>query len=512
MDNEQTNKQEDEVENENKSFSDFNFHKDLQKGIDEAGFKIASPIQSLAIPIVQLGEDLIAQAYTGTGKTAAFGLPIMDKIGEKDYLAGLVITPTRELANQVSEELFKLGRFKGIRTSAIYGGESYRRQLDRIKRGAHILIATPGRLLDMLKDGKIHNFNPRFVVLDEADEMLDMGFLEDVKSIFSFLPAQRQTLMFSATMSEPIKKLSKTILTKYNFVSVTKKEATTRENIKQEYYVIEEHERDDALTRLLDAYEAKKTIIFCRMKVEVDRVATMLMSRGYSAKGLHGDMEQRQRDEAIRSFKKGGIDTLIATDVAARGLDINDVTHVFNYHIPFNPESYVHRIGRTGRADKSGTAITLVTPMEFRELQRIKKSVGSKMEQANIPTIQEVRYGAINKITESVKHQHIEEKAIEIVTKLEEDIDIAQICYKLASMVLENKKVGGPEKIGIDAQKLKRLLDNQHKNDRNKRGGGGRGRGYRGGGGGRGRNDGGGGRGYRGSGGGRSGESKGRRY
>ena len=204
-------------------------------------------------------------AQTGTGKTAAFGLPMMDKIEPKDYLAGLVITPTRELANQVSEELFKLGQFKGIRTSAIYGGESYRRQLDRIKRGAHILVATPGRLLDMLKDGKIHNFNPRFVVLDEADEMLDMGFLEDVQSIFSFLPSQRQTLMFSATMSEPIKKLSKTILTKYNFVSVTSKEATTKENIKQEYYVIDERERDDALTRLLDAYEAKKTIIFCRL-------------------------------------------------------------------------------------------------------------------------------------------------------------------------------------------------------------------------------------------------------
>ena len=510
MDNEQ--KQEKEQENENKQFSEFNFHEDLQKGIDEAGFKVASPIQSLAIPIVQTGEDLIAQAYTGTGKTAAFGLPMMDKMGPKDYLSGLVITPTRELANQVSEELFKLGRFKGIKTSAIYGGESYRRQLDRIKRGAHILIATPGRLLDMLKEGKIHNFNPRFVVLDEADEMLDMGFLEDVRSIFSFLPNERQTLMFSATMSEPIKKLSKTILNKYNFVSVTKKEATTKDNIEQKYFVIDEHERDDALTRLLDAYEAKKTIIFCRMKVEVDRVATMLMGRGYSAKGLHGDMEQRARDEAIRSFKKGGIDTLVATDVAARGLDINDVTHVFNYHIPFNPESYVHRIGRTGRADKDGTAITLVTPMEFRELQRIKKSVGAKMEQANIPTISEVKYGAINKITETVKHQHIEEKAVEMVTKLEEDIDIAQICYKLASMVLENKKVAGPEQIGINAEKLKRLLDNHQRNDRNNRGGG-RGRGYRGGGGGRGRS-GGGGRG-RSGGGGRGGSengNRGRRY
>lgn len=174
MDNET--KQDENQVDENKQFSEFNFHPDLQKGIDEAGFKVASPIQSLAIPIVQSGEDLIAQAYTGTGKTAAFGLPMMDKIGEREYLSGLVITPTRELANQVSEELFKLGRFKGIKTSAIYGGESYRRQLDRIKRGAHILIATPGRLLDMLKEGRISNFSPKFVVLDEADEMLDMDF------------------------------------------------------------------------------------------------------------------------------------------------------------------------------------------------------------------------------------------------------------------------------------------------------------------------------------------------
>ena len=513
------NKEENKQTEKETKFEEFNFHEDINKGIKEAGFLVASPIQALAIPMVTSGEDLIAQAYTGTGKTAAFGLPIMNKIGRDDFLSALVITPTRELANQVSEELFKLGRYKGIRTSAIYGGESYRRQLDRIKRGAHILIGTPGRLLDMLKDGKIKNFNPKYVVLDEADEMLDMGFLEDIKSIFSFLPAQRQTLMFSATMPEPIKKLSKSILTKYNFVTVTKKEETTNSQVTQKYFVIDEHERDDALTRLLDAFGATKTIIFCRMKVEVDRISTMLMGRGYSAKGLHGDMEQRQRDEAMRSFKKDNFDILVATDVAARGLDINNISHVFNYHIPFNPESYVHRIGRTGRANKTGTAITLVTPMEFRDLQRIKKMVGSKMEQANIPTAQEVRHGASSKMLEKIKHQHIEEKAVELVAKLEEDIDISQICYKLASLVLENKQVSGPEKIGIDKDKLERMLSSFQRNDRNKRsgggnrrGGGGGGRRYGGGGGnggGRGRSSS---RGHNSGGGGDGGGGRGRRY
>jgi len=468
----------DKKNEEIKTFEDFDLDKDIQQGVKDAGFVQPSPIQSLAIPIILRGEDLIAQAYTGTGKTAAFGLPIMSNMKVDDFLNTLVITPTRELANQVSEELFKLGRVKGIRTSAIYGGESYKRQLDRIKRGAHILVATPGRLLDMLKDGKIKNFNPKHVILDEADEMLDMGFLEDVKSIFSFLPDTRQTLMFSATMSEPIKKLSKSILTTYNFVTVSNKE-TTNSNITQRYFVIDEHERDDALTRLLDAYDTTKTIIFCRMKIEVDRISTMLMGRGYSAKGLHGDMEQRQRDEAIRSFKKDNLDILVATDVAARGLDINDVSHVFNYHIPFNPESYVHRIGRTGRANKEGMAITLVTPMEFRELQRIKKDVGARMEQASVPTAQEVKYGAMKGLIDKIKHTHVEEKAIELITSLEEDIDISQISYKIASIILSSQQVSGPEKIGIDPERLKKMLLNS-RNDRSRQGGRGYGRGGRG--------------------------------
>ena len=336
------------------TFEEFGFKSKLLNAIQDAGFKEPSPVQKEAIPVVLQGRDIVAQAHTGTGKTAAFGLPILEKLELNGTVEAVVIVPTRELAVQVSDELFKFGRFLGIKTATVYGGSSYSRQLKHIEH-ASIIVATPGRFLDLLNNGQIE-INPSFVVLDEADEMLDMGFLEDIKSIFKFLPTNRQTLMFSATMPKEIKELSKTILNNPHFVSITTGEVTNK-NIKQHYYVVEEHERDDALIRLLDYKNPNKSIIFCRMKKEVDRLSTFLVSQGYSAKGLHGDMEQRQREEVIKSFKGGNLEILIATDVAARGLDVNDVSHVFNYHIPFESESYVHRIGRTGRAGKDRKSV-----------------------------------------------------------------------------------------------------------------------------------------------------------
>ncbi|MCV6608179.1 MAG: DEAD/DEAH box helicase, partial [Campylobacterales bacterium] len=365
------------------NFEEFELSSEVLKGVKEAGFKEASPIQQQAIPTVLRGVDVVAQAHTGTGKTAAFGLPIMSMMETDNKADVLVITPTRELAMQVSDELYKLGRFAGVRTVTIYGGQSYSRQIDQIKRGASIIVATPGRLLDLLESGRIE-IDPNYVVLDEADEMLDMGFLEDINKIFSHLPEKRQTLLFSATMPEPIKRLSAKILKNPEYIQITERE-TTNKNISQEYYVVEEKERIDAVIRLMNYYDPEKSIIFCRMKREADDLAHNLTAKGYMAKALHGDMDQRSREDAIRAFKKGAVDTLVATDVAARGLDIQGVTHVFNYHIPFDPESYVHRIGRTGRAGKTGLAITLVTPMEFRELQRIKKIVGTTMEHKFVP-------------------------------------------------------------------------------------------------------------------------------
>lgn len=354
------------------TFKEFNFKTNLQKSIDDAGFKEPSPIQQDAIPVILKGKDIVGQAHTGTGKTAAFGLPVLNMMKCNKEVETVVIVPTRELAMQVSDELFKFGKNLNINTATVYGGQSYSRQLKHISN-ASVLIATPGRFLDLLRGKKIE-IKPNFVILDEADEMLDMGFLDDIKEIFTYMPENRQTLMFSATMPSAIKQLAKNILNEPEFITITKSEITNSK-IKQSFYVVDEYERDDALLRLYDYKNPEKSIIFCRTKKEVDRLSTFLVSQGFSAKGLHGDMEQRQREEAINAFKKGRLEVLIATDVAARGLDVNDVTHVFNYHLPFDSESYVHRIGRTGRAGKDGMAVSIVTPHEFRMLQKIQKTL-----------------------------------------------------------------------------------------------------------------------------------------
>ena len=466
------------------TFESFGFKKDLLKAIDYAGFKVPSPIQAEAIPLVMQGRDIVGQAHTGTGKTAAFGLPALNAMDMKSGVEVLVITPTRELATQVSDELFKYGRNLGVNTVTIYGGSSYNRQLDLIKRGAQVVVATPGRLLDLLKRNMLSNFAPKIVVLDEADEMLDMGFLDDINEIFAYLPTSRQTLLFSATMPAPIKVLAERILQNPAFVSITKGE-TTNKDIKQEYYVIEESERDAAIIRLMESEDMDKGIVFCRTKREVDRLANVLSAAGFIANGLHGDMEQRQRETVIKAVKAGNVQVLVATDVAARGIHVNDITHVFNYHIPFDPESYVHRIGRTGRAGKEGKAITLLTPLEFKELQRIKAKVGTTMEHAYVPSKSDMKKSTIDSLVTSIEEQHIFDEAHMILDKLKEDIDEETMLFKMISMLLEKQSIQGPNNIGIPADRLEGILarinnrGNDRGGDRN-RGGGQRRGGYRG--------------------------------
>lgn len=442
------------------SFESFGFKPEILKGIAEAGFVTPSPIQSDAIPFVLEGRDLIGQAHTGTGKTAAFGLPAMQRITGNNTVELLVITPTRELATQVSDELFKLGRFAGVKTVTVYGGQSSYRQIDLIGRGAQVVVATPGRLLDLLSSGRLEDFAPSMVVLDEADEMLDMGFLDDIKDIFKFLPSQRQTLMFSATMPPPIRDLAQKILNDPISVKVTAEE-TTNKDIAQQYYVIEEYERDDAILRLIDSQEPVKSIVFARTKKEVDRLSTMLVANGHSAKGLHGDMEQRGREEVIKGFKSGQLEILVATDVAARGLDVKDVSHVFNYHIPFDPESYVHRIGRTGRAGKKGIAITLVTPLEFKELQRIKKIVGTDIRHELVPTLGEVRKAQSGKLIADILKTPISDEAQALLSTIGEELDLQQSALKMLSLLIEKQSVTGPDKIGLSMARLEKFLASQ---------------------------------------------------
>ena len=449
-------------------FLDFKFRDELQKAIDIAGFKEPSPIQEEAIPVILDGNDMVGQAHTGTGKTAAFGLPILNMLDmSSNDVQAIVIVPTRELAMQVSDEIYRFGRFLGINTATVYGGQSYTRQIKHIQNSS-IIVATPGRLLDLLRNNQI-DINPKFIVLDEADEMLDMGFLDDIKEIFTFMPTDRQTLLFSATMPKEIKILANTILINPKFVTIASTQATNI-SIKQVFYVVDEAERDDALIRLLDYKNPHKSIIFCRMKKEVDRLSTFLVSQGYMTKGLHGDMEQRQREEVIKSFKSGRLEILIATDVAARGLDVNDVTHVFNYHLPFDNESYVHRIGRTGRAGKSGTAVSIVTPAEFRTLQRIQKHIGVELEGKVIPNINSVKEKKVEVLLEKIKQTKLNKSATELIEHLSADMEMDDIALLLASFISNDTYVKGNNYIGKSQKDIKRLLEKSlYSNNDNKR-------------------------------------------
>ncbi len=458
------------------TFEDFNFKAPLMRAINDAGFREPSPVQQDAIPIVLKGSDIVAQAQTGTGKTAAFGLPIINMMEHNGDVEMVVIVPTRELATQVSDELFRFARNFNTSTATVYGGSSYSRQIKHINN-AGIIVATPGRFLDLLNKGEI-SINPKYVVLDEADEMLDMGFLDDIKEIFTYFPSTRQTLLFSATMPKPIKMLAETILYRPEFVTITKTN-TTNENIKQLYYVVEERERDDALIRLMDFKNPVKSIVFCRTKREVDRLADYLMAQGQSAKGLHGDMEQRQREDVIRAFKRGSFETLIATDVAARGLDVRDVSHVFNYHIPFDSESYVHRIGRTGRAGKDGMAISIVTPREFNSLKKIQKDVGSTLESKVIPTIRDVQMQQKDKMIDNLKKQEISDLARDLVENLKTEFIDEDIALKLASMLYSENDIQGSDRIGKTIAEVDRLMANAGRGDGGGRNRGGRNRGGR---------------------------------
>jgi ATP-dependent RNA helicase DeaD len=436
------------------TFETFGLKEPILQALQEAGFKIPTPIQKMAIPLVLSGQDIVGQAHTGTGKTAAFGLPALHLISEQPNAQLLVLTPTRELASQVSDEIYRLGRHLGIRTATICGGKSFKNQIDAAKRGTQVIVATPGRLLDLFESGSLSDFQPTIIVLDEADEMLDMGFLEAIQKIFTFLPKQRQTLLFSATMPAPIQRLASSILKKPQFISVTQKE-TTNKDIEQVYYVIREDERDDAIVRLLDTDQPNKSIIFCRTKKDVDRLSSVLVACGYQARGLHGDMEQPQREEVIRQFRSDLVRVLVATDVAARGLSVSDVSHVFNYHLPFDPASYVHRIGRTGRAGNKGMASTFVTLREWRDFQRYEKFIGTSIARAFVPSLEEARKSKRERLVGSVLAQPLHKEA-ELILQLITDLDHQTLASKFISFVLHQQSVRGPEFIGVDPKSASR--------------------------------------------------------
>lgn len=426
---------------QDQSFSDLGLKKSVLRGVELAGFSTPSPIQAEAIPAILQGGDLIAQAQTGTGKTAAFVLPILHNLRNSGEVEALIITPTRELAMQISDEAFKLGKFCRTRTICVYGGQNIKHQISFLDKNPQMMIATPGRLLDHLKNNRLRNFAPRIVVLDESDEMLDMGFLDDIEEIFSYLPSEIQVLLFSATMPKPIQDLADKILLNPTKIKITPTEVANTD-ITQRYYVINDNERNEAIIRLLDSQTPTQSIIFTRTKKEADTLNTFLVAQGYASVALHGDLDQRARRTAIMEFKNKSVQILVATDVASRGLDISDVSHVFNYHIPLNPESYIHRIGRTGRAGKKGVAITLVSPLEYKELQRIQEDVGSKLELFELPV-------NITKKLDDLLATEISQEALDTYNQLSSQAEPAQLCLKLLTHYLEHKRASLPASLSM---------------------------------------------------------------
>ncbi|MDD4600108.1 DEAD-box ATP-dependent RNA helicase CshA [bioreactor metagenome] len=364
------------------------------QSLNNMGFEEPTPIQEQSIPPAMNGRDLVGQAQTGTGKTAAYGIPMIHKIighfTEKPQ--GIVLTPTRELAIQVAEELNKIAQYTDVQTLPIYGGQDIGRQIKALKKRPQIIVATPGRLMDHMDRRTIRLDDIKFVVLDEADEMLNMGFIEDIEKILKDIPEKRQTLLFSATMPRAIQLLSQRFLKDPALISIQSKEVTIP-LVEQHYLEVQDRQKFDILCRLLDIQSPDLSIIFARTKRRVDEVSEGLKKRGYSAEGIHGDLTQAKRDSVLRQFREGIVDILVATDVAARGLDISGVTHVYNFDIPQDPESYVHRIGRTGRAGQTGIATTFVIPREIEHLRLIERVIKRKISRMTMPTMTDALEG-----------------------------------------------------------------------------------------------------------------------
>lgn len=460
-------------------FEEMNLSPEICRAVADMGFEEATPIQSQAISVIMEGKDVIGQSQTGTGKTAAFGIPCIEMIDPEDRrLQAVILCPTRELAIQVSEEFRKLLKYKdSIRVVPIYGGQPIDRQISALKKGAQVIIGTPGRVMDHMKRRTLKMETVKTVILDEADEMLDMGFREDIETILIKIPPERQTILFSATLSKEILDITKRFLTELEYIKVIRKELTVP-NIDQIYFDVKEKTKLDALTRLMDMYNPKLSIVFCNTKKRVDDVVELLQGRGYFAEGLHGDLKQPQRDVVMKKFRNGTIEILVATDVAARGIDVDDIDMVINYDIPQDEEYYVHRIGRTGRAGRSGKAFTFCVGKEIYKLRDIMKYTKTKIIQQKLPTLSDIEEAKTNnfidKVKETIEEGHLT-KYINIVESMLEDdfvaMDIAAALMKLhladfsgdALDAIDDINFDGCDAYGDSGEKTVRLFINAGK-------------------------------------------------
>lgn len=422
-------------------FEEMGLSPQILQAITEMGFEEASPIQAQAIPVQKAGEDIIGQAQTGTGKTAAFGIPMLEKIDPNNKnLQAVALCPTRELAIQVAEEIRKLGKFmSGIKILPIYGGQDIVKQIRSLKSGTQVVIGTPGRVMDHMRRRTVQFDDVHTIILDEADEMLNMGFREDIEMILSQVPDERQTIMFSATMPRAIQDIARNYQKRPSMVKVVKKELTVPK-IEQYYYEVKPKNKVEVLCRLLDMYDPKLSLIFCNTKRQVDELTSVLQGRGYFAEGLHGDLKQIQRDRVMNGFRNGKTEILIATDVAARGIDVDDVEAVFNYDIPQDDEYYVHRIGRTGRAGREGKAFNLVMGKEVYKLRDIQRYCKTKIKAQPIPSLDDVTQIKVEKIldrmTEMIQRDDLTAMIDIVENRINEEdytsLDLAAAFLKLA--------------------------------------------------------------------------------
>lgn len=456
-------------------FSELGLSDSLLKAIKRSGYEEATPIQEQTIPMVLEGKDVIGQAQTGTGKTAAFGLPIIENVDtENPNIQAIIISPTRELAIQTQEELYRLGKDKHVRVQVVYGGADIWRQIKSLKQHPQILVGTPGRLRDHINRHTVKLDHIKTLVLDEADEMLNMGFLEDIESIIKETPDDRQTLLFSATMPPEIKRIGVQFMSDPETVRIKAKELTT--DLVDQYYVrARDYEKFDIMTRLIDVQDPDLTIVFGRTKRRVDELSKGLIARGYNAAGIHGDLTQDKRSKIMWKFKNNELDILVATDVAARGLDISGVTHVYNYDIPSDPDSYVHRIGRTGRAGHHGVSLTFVTPNEMDYLHEIEKLTRVRMLPLKPPTAEEAFKGqvasAFNDIDELIA-QDSTDRYEEAAEKLLETHNATDLVAALLNNMTKEAASEVPVKITPERPLPRRNKRNNRNGNRNNSHGG----------------------------------------
>lgn len=427
------------------SFASLDLGASLTKVLSELGYETPSPIQAEAIPVLLGGQDVLGQAQTGTGKTAAFALPVLARIDPKQTSPqALVLAPTRELAIQVAEAFQRYATYiPGFQVLPIYGGQGYGPQLSALRRGVHVVVGTPGRVIDHIEKGTLDLSKLKVMVLDEADEMLRMGFIDDVETILQKTPEKRQTALFSATMPAAVKRIAKTYLRTPVEVTIAAKTGTA-ENIRQRYWLVSGMHKLDALTRILEAEPFDGMIIFARTKLGTEELASKLQARGFSASAINGDINQQQRERVIEQLKKGKIDILVATDVAARGLDVDRISHVINYDVPYDPESYTHRIGRTGRAGRSGEAILFITPREKNLLRVIERATRQPVSPLTLPTVAAVNEVRVQRFKDQITQALAQDDLApfqEVVEAYERDYNIPalEIAAALASMARGNK-------------------------------------------------------------------------